>query len=98
MWEGAGDDPPCDTCFPGVHKWNQAAATIYNACANQYVSTPGGVSGLDLRAVEIAMDWHRVPEEDRSDIWRKVQVITDALIQECRDEAERKAQEKKRNK
>lgn len=68
---------------------------VYNECSNQYVSTPGGVTGLDLRAANIIMDWHRVPQEDRVSIWEKVQVITDSLIKECRDEADRKALENK---
>jgi len=62
------------------------------------VNTPGGVSGVDLQAAEIVMNWYQVPIEDRSEIWEKVQLLVDAVIKECIEEAERKAAEKKRNK
>lgn len=68
-----------------------AAVKVYENCSNQYIALPGGVSGLNIAAVNLVMDWLKISKDDRLDIWEKVQIITDSVIRECTEEAERKA-------
>jgi hypothetical protein len=81
-------EPPCETCFPGVHRWNTAAVAVYKECENQYVEINGHIVGLSLEAFEIACEWHGIIEEERQEIWTKVKVIVGTLIAQCVEKAE----------
>ena len=90
VWEGAGKEPPCERCFPGVHKYNHTAVIIYRACDGQYLTAGAEATGLDLLAVNTAMDWYKIPRNDRPDVWEKVRAISSAMIQACLIDAENK--------
>lgn len=93
--EAYGDnEPPCERCFPGIHKFNESAVTIYKTCGEQYISTSGGAVGLDLTAADRTMDWYKVPVEDRPDLFGKVNHMVMVVINNCKKEADRKAKKK----
>lgn len=84
-------DPPCKTCFPGIHRFNEAAAIIYMGCGDQYIQGPGGATTLSIQAAQIVFDWYKVRKSDRSDLWEKINIIAGTLIQAHRDKAEAEA-------
>lgn len=88
-------EPPCNTCHPGVHKFNRLAHQVYLGCCDQYRMGPTGIMGLEIKAAEAVMNWLGVKNKWRLPLWDRVTIIVDALIAECRMEAEKKAAEKK---
>jgi len=84
------EEPPCQACFPGVHRFNVAAFALYNVCADQYVTLPGGVSGLRIEAVNIVFDWFDVAKGERPELFEKLQMITHSVIAEINEDAKRK--------
>lgn len=87
--------PPCQRCFPGVHYLNETAYIVFTSCSSQLLRDSGGAYTIDIRAFDIACDWHEIEKEERYEIWPDVKYIADVMIQTCREEAERLAKIKK---
>lgn len=46
-----GKQPPCNTCFPGVHEYNKETHEIYQYVSDQWLSGPRGAYALDITKV-----------------------------------------------
>lgn len=84
----------CDTCFPGVHKYNVPFYTLYNHVSGQYLMGPVGAVGLNLIAVDKVMDYFDIPNCERIEFQSKVQLIANKVLATQHADAERRAKQK----
>lgn len=68
---------------------------MFEQCNNQYIFSPSGAVGLDLKAVWLVFDMMHIPDDERLELWEKLQSIADALLEDLRQDAERKAKMRK---
>ena len=70
---------------------------LYTFCSDQYIVGAGGAIGLNLLAVDKAMDYLEVPGDERADFYEKVRTVAAKVLNLQHKEAEtkRKAAQKK---
>lgn len=84
-----GLETECESCYPGIHKWNRAAIVIYNDVSTQYKFGQSGAIVMDIKSVNISFDWHRVRKKERSELWHKVRTVAQSFLTSSTEEAER---------
>lgn len=88
-------NPPCGTCFPGIHEYNTPILQLYRACQGQYIAGSGGIIGLNDMAIGHAMDYYfEVDPEDRLELSLKVRHLASMIIDHQRKDAENKGNKK----
>ncbi len=87
-------EPPCKTCWPGIHEFNEVAVKIYQDCSGQYIFSSSGAVALDYKAVSLVFDIYEIDPSERMEIWHQIQTIVNTLLDECRREAEEKAKQR----
>ena len=70
---------------------------LYTFCSDQYIVGAGGAIGLNLLAVDKAMDYLEVPGDERADFYEKVRTVAAKVLNLQHKEAEtkRRAAQKK---
>jgi len=61
--ESACDRTPCDQCFPEISPEDAEAVMIFQVCASQVITGPGGAIDVNLLAVKMAMDLYGVADQ-----------------------------------
>lgn len=97
VYEARGGEPPCEKCYPGIHPWNE---TAFNVCwrwvKGQWRASPSGVQDIDLCAIDIALRYCRIDEEDKPRIAGQLLKIGEVVIAEIRRKEEAQANNKGR--
>ncbi|MDL2315653.1 DUF1799 domain-containing protein [Desulfovibrio sp. OttesenSCG-928-A18] len=92
MYENYGDEPPCATCYPGIHPWNE---TAFNVCwkwvKGQWRSAPSGVLAVDLCAIDIALRYCGIDEADKPRVAGQLLKIGEVVLAEFRRREEAQA-------
>ena len=73
-------EAPCDGCYPGIHEYNESAYTLYMHVADQFIMGPSGPIGLNLLAIDRVCDYFSVALPQRSNLIRKVQIISSSSV------------------
>ena len=70
---------------------------LYTFCSDQYIVGAGGAIGLNLLAVDKAMDYLEVPSDERADFYDRVRTIASKVLslQYKDQESKRRAAQKK---
>lgn len=90
--------PPCATCRPSVHPDNATAHAMYQRCSGQLIYAPmGGAVDINILAVKCVMDLKRITERDQDEILEQVQALAGVIIYERAKDAERRREDKERN-
>jgi hypothetical protein len=81
--------PPCATCFPGVHERNITAFTLWGSLAGQWRFSYGGTESLDIVAIESALRIHDIRKSDRIFVTEQLLTIGDVVLAEWRRKSNR---------
>ncbi len=82
----AHDVPPCDDCFPNIHSYNEGVFLIYNECGDQYLMGSMGAVGLNMLAIELAMEYLDIDKKERLHFNREVRRFGSIVINERQKE------------
>lgn len=95
--EAIDKKPPCDKCLPPLLEFNKPYLTLYGFCSDQYIVGPGGAVGLSFLAVDRAMDYFEINQDERVDFWNKVRTLAAGVLarQHKAAEAARAANQKR---
>lgn len=94
-YKGSGRDTPCDTCRPELKKVNIPYFTLYYYCQDQYIMGEGGPVGLNMLAINQAMQDYQIDEDEKVEFSLKVRQIAYVVISSRMEEAAQRAKQKR---
>ena len=83
--------------MPKILPANSPFLQLYLFCSDQYIVSAGGAIGLNLIAVDKAMDYFNIDQDERVEFYEKVRLIAGKVLslQYKDQEAKRKASSNK---
>lgn len=92
-----GNPTPCKGCRPESLPETLPYLQLYTFCSDQYIVGGGGAIGLNFLAVDRAMDYFDIDQEERIDFYEHVRLIASVVLdRQYKDqESKRKAAAKK---
>lgn len=89
----APKEPPCGTCYPGMHVLNATAFEVWGAVRNQWRYSFNGPEALDYLAVDLAVRRKGIPEALWLVVAEQVLTIGDVIVDEAARERKRREAE-----
>lgn len=83
-------EPPCATCKPQLLAENLPAVSIYQRCRGSWTTDSGYLVGIPTPAIETAMNWLKIDDDEKLIIADQVQLIADIIKNEVNEELEEK--------
>ena len=53
---------------------------LYTLCSDQYIISSGGAIGLNFLAVDRAMDYYEIDQDERLEFYEKVRLIASTVL------------------
>lgn len=72
---------PCDKCRPKLLSWSMPYIQLYTLCSDQYVISNNGAIGLNFLAVDRAMDYYEIDQDERLEFYEKVRLIASTVLE-----------------
>ena len=95
VWQAYDKPTPCKTCLPPTLEINQPFLELYSYCSDQLIMGPSGGIGLNLLAVDRAMDFFEIDEGERKEFYSVVRRICSEVLQVQYKDQEAKMKAKK---
>lgn len=93
IWQAYDKPTPCKGCKPDILEINRPFLHLYQFCSDQLLISAGGPVGLNLLAVDRAMDYFNIDQSERLEFYETVRYLSSIIISKQleKQEADRKA-------
>lgn len=85
---------PCWKCKPELNPSNQPYITLFYYCCDQYIVGPSGPVGLNMLAIDLAMDDYKISQDERIDFSSTVRNIANMVFNFQAEKAEQDLKKK----